>query len=69
MSLVIYDAAGRTIRKLEDGLLPAGRHSTSWDSRDRNGQNGPRGDLSGEGLPRRERKVVRKAVVAEAGSH
>jgi predicted small integral membrane protein len=68
VSLVIYDAAGRTIRKLEDGLLPAGRHSTSWDSRDRNGRTVPAGiylvRLAAPGA-----QVVRKAVVAEAGSH
>jgi len=32
--LVIYDAAGRLVRVLADGVLPAGRHEAVWDGRD-----------------------------------
>jgi len=32
--LAVYDLRGALVRVLEDGPLPAGRHSRSWDGRD-----------------------------------
>jgi hypothetical protein len=32
--LAIYNVAGQLVRTLTDGVLPAGRQSTSWDGRD-----------------------------------
>ena len=37
VELLIYDIRGREIRRLVDGWLPPGRHSATWDSRDRSG--------------------------------
>jgi hypothetical protein len=37
VSLRIYDAAGRVVRTLQDGALPAGPHSLMWDGRDDRG--------------------------------
>jgi hypothetical protein len=34
----IYDVAGRLVRRIDVGRLPAGHHLTSWDARDNNGQ-------------------------------
>jgi hypothetical protein len=36
-SLVVYDAAGRVVRRLAEGRLPAGRHEVAWDGRDEHG--------------------------------
>jgi hypothetical protein len=33
-SVVIYDAAGRQVRRLHDGVLDAGQHQLFWDGRD-----------------------------------
>jgi len=32
--LVLYDAAGRQVRSLQDGPLTAGAHRLAWDGRD-----------------------------------
>ena len=67
VSLVIYDVAGRMVRDLVDGSLPAGRHSAAWDRRDRSGRAVPAGlylvRLAAPGA-----LVVSKAVVLEARS-
>ena len=34
----IYDVAGRLVRHIDVGRLPAGHHMTSWDARDNRGQ-------------------------------
>jgi flagellar hook assembly protein FlgD len=34
----IHDVRGRLVRAIEVGQLPAGRHATSWDARDHQGQ-------------------------------
>jgi hypothetical protein len=34
LALVIYDAAGRRVRTLVSGPVPAGRHEFTWDGRD-----------------------------------
>ncbi len=36
VSLEIYDSAGRSIRTLVDGVLPAGSRAMTWDGRDDN---------------------------------
>jgi hypothetical protein len=43
VSVVIYDVAGRVVRKLVDDPLPAGQHSTVWDCRDQSGRAVPTG--------------------------
>jgi subtilisin family serine protease len=35
--ITVYDAAGRRIRRLVDGALPAGRHQVTWDARSESG--------------------------------
>ena len=39
----VIDEAGRRIRGLADGSLPAGAHSLSWDGRDESGRSAPPG--------------------------
>ncbi len=41
--LVVHDAAGRRLGVAFDGDLPAGRHETAWDGRDRGGRPLPAG--------------------------
>ncbi len=41
--LRIVEAGGRLVRNLEEGRLPAGRHTAVWDGRDRNGRLVPSG--------------------------
>ena len=41
--LTIHDLAGREVRRLVDVRLPAGRHASPWDGRDRAGQGLPAG--------------------------
>jgi hypothetical protein len=41
--LVIFDAAGRAVRRLESGLRAAGARSVRWDGRDDNGREVPPG--------------------------
>ncbi|MFN0152448.1 MAG: choice-of-anchor B family protein [bacterium] len=36
--LVVYDASGRRVRALTNGVLGAGRHSVAWDGRDDGGR-------------------------------
>lgn len=48
VSLRIYDVAGRLVRTLVGGRLPAGEHAASWDGRDEGG----RGSASGTYLAR-----------------
>jgi hypothetical protein len=38
VNLAIYDIAGRKVRDLASGSLPAGFHSVTWDGRDTNGK-------------------------------
>jgi hypothetical protein len=38
VSLRIYDVRGRLVRRLHEGVLPAGRHGFDWDGRDGAGQ-------------------------------
>jgi hypothetical protein len=38
VQLVIYDAAGRRVRKLMSGTQPAGRHEVAWDQKDDGGR-------------------------------
>jgi hypothetical protein len=42
-TLDVYDAAGRLVRQLVAGPLPAGSHAASWDGRDSGGQPAPAG--------------------------
>jgi hypothetical protein len=43
VSVQVFDASGRLIRKLHDGPLPGGEFSLSWDGRDDGGQDLPAG--------------------------
>jgi subtilisin family serine protease len=60
--LAIFDCAGRRVRTLLDGPLPAGTHRARWDGRDGEGRAAPAGvylvRLAGEGSAV-ERKLVR----------
>ena len=38
VTLAVYNAAGRSVRTLVDGFVPAGRHTTVWDGLDRSGR-------------------------------
>jgi hypothetical protein len=61
--VAIYDSAGRLVRELEAGRLPAGRYSRSWDGRDTQGRVAPSGlyfcvvETPGERLMRRAVRV------------
>ena len=37
MSLAVLDVAGRAVRRIFDGVLPAGEHTQRWDLRDASG--------------------------------
>lgn len=41
--LNIHDLRGRIVRRLVDGMIPAGRHTTVWDGLDEAGQRAPSG--------------------------
>ena len=43
VSLRVYDATGRTVRKLASGHQKAGSYSVTWDSKDNRGRQVPRG--------------------------
>lgn len=59
--VAIHDSSGRLVRVLEDGQLPPGRYSRSWDGRDTKGRVVPSGiyfysaETSGQ-------RVVRRAI-------
>jgi hypothetical protein len=38
VSLVVYDAAGRLVKRLVDGVHPAGDHTAMWDLRGESGK-------------------------------
>lgn len=38
IALVCYDATGRTVKVLDEGMQSAGRHSLAWDGRDEKGR-------------------------------
>jgi hypothetical protein len=38
VTLSVYNTAGRLVRHLDQGLLPAGRHLLRWDGRDDGGR-------------------------------
>jgi subtilisin-like proprotein convertase family protein len=61
VSLRIYDVAGRQVRTLTDGFVPAGRHTALWDGRSDAGARVGSGiyfyRLEGEGF-RSTRKVI-----------
>ena len=56
VSLSVYDAAGRLVRTLADGAMPAGEHAATWDLRDANGRN------VGAGLYFARLEVARQAL-------
>jgi hypothetical protein len=43
VSLDVFDAAGRHVRTIQSGILPAGRHEAAWDGLDDRGGNVPSG--------------------------
>jgi hypothetical protein len=62
--LSIYDAGGRQVRRLADGLQEAGRYSVIWDGRDKTGRVCPTGvylcSMKAEG-----HDAVKKMLLAE----
>jgi hypothetical protein len=64
VSLGVYDVAGRLVRTLLHGALPAGRHVATWDGRGRDGESCPPGLYFVRGHGGRqalERRIVRLA--------
>ncbi len=59
--VAIHDSAGRLVRLLEDGDLPAGRFSRLWDGRDAQGRSVPSG-LYFFSAESRNQRVVRRAI-------
>jgi trimeric autotransporter adhesin len=57
--LTVFDLAGRRVRSLADGVLPAGRHEIAWDGADNAGRTTPPGlyfyrlETGGRSLTRR----------------
>ena len=43
VELAVFDAAGRQVRRLVNGIQPAGRQTALWDARDRTGRRVPAG--------------------------
>jgi flagellar hook assembly protein FlgD len=43
VSLRVFDAAGRLVRELENGVLPAGEYTSTWDLRGTRGDRVPAG--------------------------
>jgi uncharacterized delta-60 repeat protein len=43
VNVEIFDAAGRSVRRVFDGHLPSGTHALYWDGRDETGQKAPSG--------------------------
>jgi hypothetical protein len=43
LTVSVYDAAGRLVRTIFDGAVPAGRHEGRWDGRDVRGRAMPSG--------------------------
>ncbi|MGH2571568.1 MAG: FlgD immunoglobulin-like domain containing protein, partial [bacterium] len=62
VAIAITDVAGRRVRTLPGGVLPAGRHASRWDGRDDAGRPAASGVyfLSVEAG---ERRVTRKVVL------
>jgi len=61
VSLVLHDLAGRRVRVLESGTLPAGEHTASWDGRDERSER-VAGGLYFVRLVRGERVLTRPIV-------
>lgn len=59
--VAIHDSAGRLVRLLEDGTLPAGRYSRLWDGRDTQGRTVPSG-LYFYSAESQGQRVVRRAI-------
>ena len=43
VDLKVFDASGRVVRTLADGVMPEGSHTVSWDGRDESGVRAPAG--------------------------
>ncbi len=60
--MTVYDAAGRHVRTLAEGLLPPGQHRVAWDGRDDEGRAAATGiyfvRLDAETMRAREKIVV-----------
>lgn len=60
--LAVHDLAGRELRRLADGPLPAARHARDWDLRDPEGRAVPSGVYLAV-LEDAGRRTVRRLVV------
>jgi len=61
--LDVFDAAGRHVRSLVDGTLPAGAHRIRWDGRDGGGRSLPSGSYWLRLWTREGRRSVRAVIV------
>ena len=59
----VYDVAGRLVRQLASGDLPAGRHRIDWDGMDSRGRAAPSGTYLYELRVNGSRAETRKAIV------
>jgi hypothetical protein len=61
-NLSVYDAAGRVVRTLQDGVMPAGVHLARWDRRTSSGALAPAGIYYYE-LRTREARLAKRLVL------
>lgn len=64
IALAIYDATGRTVKVLDEGMQSAGRHRLAWDGRDSKGQLVSAG-IYFVRLERQTKTLTRKIVVVD----
>jgi hypothetical protein len=61
--LVVYDLAGRLVRVLVEGEMPAGNHEAVWDGRDASGRSAPSGSYLARLIAGGKVEVVRMGLV------
>ncbi|HRX51947.1 MAG TPA: FlgD immunoglobulin-like domain containing protein, partial [Candidatus Krumholzibacteria bacterium] len=62
-TVTIHDAAGRLVRTLADGDLPAGSHALRWDGRDRHGAAAAAGVYFARAVVGGETRVAKLALI------